>query len=210
MASGAHTGDSPPTKLHSAVTPNAAIGSRTYAEYQAKLQRSDFASSAPIIQDELWLASFDGAGRCLEWNYHVPSGENSLNVPRNLPALDGNGVRPHTTVVSSHDFRTLLRNPDEHVAYRIFIVTVGNKAIASRTKDVLGLGLDLRPEIFEYAQMCVENPNSEGRGVFPRSWHKFPPALRVGANALCVLEAGLEKATNTGICNLPVSYNYIS
>jgi len=210
MASGTHTRNPFPTKSHPPATPKAVTGFASYAEYLAKLGRSTVESSDHLSDDEMWLASFDRGGRCLEWNYWDPSKENSLDAPDNLPALDGNGVRPDMTILSSHGFRTVLQIPDENVAYRVVMVATGFDAIAPRTKDILGLGLDLGPEIFEYAQMCVENPYIGRHGALPRPWHKVSPALRIGQNALCILEAGSETASKTGIHNVPISHRYVS
>lgn len=83
-------------------------------------------------------------------------------------------------------------------------------AIGSNTQDILGLGLNLGPESFEFAQNCVENSYFEGHRVLPRPWHKAPPALHLGKNVLYILEPGPEKASKTGICNLTVSCGYVS
>ena len=210
MTSGAHTGDSLPTNLHSPVTAKTATGFGSYEEYLWKLKGSTGSFNSCSTIDELWLGSFDENGRCAEWAYYDLGLENRLEVPTNLPALDGTGVRPHMAVLSADAFRTVLQNPDERVSYRVVLVTAGRHGISSHTKDILGIGLDLGPEFFEYAQMCVDDPRIRGRVVLPRSWHKVPPALRVGRNALCMLEAGLGKATKTGIRNRPFSSSHVS
>jgi len=207
MTSGAQTGDSLPADLHSPATPKAATGFGSYAEYLEKLERlSDPAEYASA--DELWLASFNEDGRCTGWNYCVTSAETMLeaprNLPRNLPALDGRDVRPNTTGLSWPGFLTVLQTPGENVAYRVVIVTAGYRGISPPGKDILGLGLDLGPEIFEYAQIGGEPSHIGRRSVLPRPWHKVPPALRVGQNALCILETRPEKAPKTGTHNLIV------
>ena len=204
MTSDAHPRNSPPNDAHSPATPKAVARFGLYQEYLAKLERP-FAAITLTIHDELWLASFDRNGRCMEWNYCDPCRENSLNVPTSLPALNGIGVRPHRMNLSGHGFRTVLQTPDENVAYRVVLVTAGHDAITPETRDILGLGLDLRPEVFEYAQNCVYDPIFGTTGTLPRPWHRGSPALRIGQNVLCILEAGPGTASKTGIRNLPVS-----
>jgi len=205
MTTGAHTRDPLATKSHSPTTPKAPAGFESYAEYLAKLERSTIESHAYRSGDKLWLASFDEDGRCMEWNYCDPFREDNLDVPRCLPAPDGSGVRPHITVLPSQGFRTVLQTPNEDVAYRVVIVTAGYYAIVPQTKDVLGFGLDLGPEIFEYAQMCLNRPVA-----LPRPWHKVSPALRMGQNALCILEARPGRPSKTGIHNLTVPCRHVS
>jgi len=208
MTSGTQTGDSLPTNLHSPATPKAVTVFRSYAEYLEKLGRLSGNISGNIsgyaCHDELWLASFDEDGRCTKWNYCDTFPETMPDAPRNLPALDGRGVRPDTTSLSCDDFQTVLRSPGKNVAYRVVIVNAGYDGISPPGKDILGLGLDLRPDIFEYTQIVVENPHIRRHGVLPRPWHKVPPALRVGQNALCILEARPEEAPKTGIRNFTV------
>lgn len=112
MASGAHTGDSLPTNSHSPATPKAATGFRSYAEYLAKLERSPVKPSNTVSSDELWLASIDGDGHCMEWNHCYPHSENITKASEKLPALDESGVGQHTRALSPHGFRTVLKNPD--------------------------------------------------------------------------------------------------
>jgi len=201
MATGAHTGDPLSTTSHSPATPKVAPRFGSYAEYLAILERSTVERRVHRSGDELWIASFDEDGRCMEWNYCDPFRKDSLDVPRCLPAPDGSGVRPHITVLPSQGFRTVLQTPDDDVAYRVVLVTAGFDAITPQTRNILGIGLDLGPEVFEYAQICVGDPFPGKNGTLPRPWHKVPPALRVGQNALCILEAGPEEAPKTGIRN---------
>jgi len=206
MTSDAYTGDSLPINLHSPVTPKNTTGFVSYEEYLWKLKGSTCSCGSSPSTDELWLASFDEDGRCVEWAYHDLGLDNRLEVPS-----DGTGFRPHIAVLSLDAFRAVLQNPDERVSYRVVVVTAGGyHSISSHTKDILGIGLDLGPELFEYAQMCVGDPRIGSHCVLPRSWHKVPPALRVGRNALYILEAGLEKATKTGICNRPFARSHVS
>ena len=182
-----------------------------HAEYVAKLKRWPVQSNKTLRKEELWLATFDGDGRCMEWNYCEPSKEDSLEAPENLPALDGRGVKPQTTVVSPLGLQKLLQTRDKDVAYRVVIVTAGYMPFASETEEILGLGLDLGPEWFEYVQMCVQYPYYGRHGALPRPWHKSFPALRVGQNALCILEAGpAEASSKTGIRNSTFSGGHIS
>ena len=208
MTTGANTGDSLPTQSYSPATTNANTGFGSYAEYVAKLKRWPVQSNKTLRKEELWLATFDGDGRCMEWNYCEPSKEDSLEAPKNLPAPDGRGIRPQTTVLSSQGFRQVLQTPDEKVAYRVVIVTAGFEAFASQTEDILGLGLDLGPDLFEFAQECVKVPYFDD--ALPRAWHKSFPALRIGHNALCILEARPEEASRTGICNLTDLCDHVS
>jgi len=210
MATGAHTGDPLSTTSHSPATSEVAPRFGSYAEYLAILGRSTVESRAHRSGDDLWIASFDEDGRCMEWNYCDPFRKDSLDVPRCLPAPDGSGVRPHITVLPSQGFRTVLQTPDDDVAYRVVLVTAGVDAITPQTRNILGLGLDLGPEVFEYAQICVEDPFFDTTGTMPRPWHRVSPALRIGQNVLCILEAGPETASKTGIRNLPVSFSHAS
>ena len=227
MASNACAGASFSSGAYSPADSKAASGFESYADYEAKLEQPSRRNCCPE-RDILWLASFDGDGHCLKWDYcdtlekdSIEYGytlgydpvkycnaheKDSLHIPRNLPAVDGSGVRPYTAILSCHEFRMALQTPKNNVAYRVVIISAKFRPTSSQTKDILGLGLDLGPEIFDYAKMCMGDP-CNGR---QRPWYKTFPALRIGRNVLCILEDAPGTASKTGIYNRPAVCNYAS
>jgi hypothetical protein len=108
------------------------------------------------------------------------------------------GIRPDTTVLSSSDFKALLQNTDENVPYRI-VIAAGHREVPSPTiEDILGLGLDLEPEIFDYAKSTVGPTEYIRKDEFPLPWFRDAPALRIGSNVLCILEKTPERRSKTG------------
>jgi hypothetical protein len=65
-------------------------------------------------------------------------------------------------------------------------------------RDVLGLGLDLEPEIFDYIDSTVENSEYQWENDSALPWVKDIPALRIGSDVLCILEKAPERKSKTG------------
>ena len=211
MVPGASSGDSSSSGLYSPVESKTAIGFNSYAEYLSKLERS------PVVSDlsdrdemRLWLASFDGEGHCMEWSYCNLSNQNRFDVPEGLPAKDGTGFTPHTSALSSHDFRTSLQSPAENVVYRVVIANCAYHGPDSRMEDILGLGLDLGPATFDYTKTCLKQAFFANENDFPRPWYKDCPALQIGESVLCILEAVPEEARKTGMVYGPSPCKLIS
>ncbi|CAN9171821.1 unnamed protein product [Alternaria alternata] len=97
----------------------------------------------------------------------------------NQPPIDVEEIGPDTTFLSSSDFQTLLQTTDENVPYRI-VIAVSNRVVPSRMiEDVLGLGLDLEPEIFDFVKGTVEATAYIPEDDFPLPWFKDAPALPI-------------------------------
>jgi hypothetical protein len=65
-------------------------------------------------------------------------------------------------------------------------------------EDVLGLGLDLEPEIFDYVKSTPVVARYIPDDEFPLPWFKDAPALRIGSDILCMLEKTPERKSKTG------------
>ncbi|CAN9164368.1 unnamed protein product [Alternaria alternata] len=65
-------------------------------------------------------------------------------------------------------------------------------------EDVLGLGLDLEPEIFDYVKSTREITRYMSEDEFPLAWFKDAPALRIGSGVLCILDKAPERKSKTG------------
>jgi hypothetical protein len=206
MASGASAGHSFPDGLHPPAHPKAAAEFQSYAEYLEKLNRSKnvdvWRTSTGKI---LWLASFDGNGCCVKWDYcDGPDDDQPYRPPQShRPALNGSGAEPPTKALNSTDFQELLRTPENNVIYRVVIATTARGRCTPWQEDILGLGLDLGPEIFDYAT-CNVKDQAYGTRLLPRPWFKDCPALLIGDDILSFLEAAPGKAPRTGMHSIQI------
>jgi hypothetical protein len=84
------------------------------------------------------------------------------------------------------------------VHYRI-VIAATNFGVPSRSmQTVLGLGLDLEPEIFDYVLSTLKVPKSMPANMFPLPWVKDAPALRIGSDVLCILGNTPKRTSKTG------------
>lgn len=188
-------GDGLPSVSRPYVQPEAAAEFQSYAEYLARLDRSPFSPHYLPLGEQLWLASFTEDGRYIK-RYTCILRDTTYS--RNLPAVDVEGISPGATVLSSADFRTLLQTTDEDVSYRIIIAAPDHNGPSHMLEDVLGLGLDLEPGIFDYVKSTVEDTCYIPQNEFPLPWFKDAPALRIGSDVLCILERTPERTSKTG------------
>ncbi|KAH8635903.1 hypothetical protein IG631_07737 [Alternaria alternata] len=187
--------ESLPSGSHPSAQPEPVARFQSYAEYLACLDRSPFQPRYRSDEEQLWLASFTEDGRYIKrYTCILPDTMNSTN----LPSVDVEGIRPDTTVLSPSDFRTLLQTTDESVSYRIVIAASDHIEPPRMLEDVLGLGLDLEPEIFDYVKSTVEDISYMPPVEFPLPWFKDAPALRIGSDVLCILERKPERRSKTG------------
>ncbi|CAN9142871.1 unnamed protein product [Alternaria sp. RS040] len=194
MPDNTSSGESLPNGSHPPAQPEPAAKFQSYAEYLACLNRSPFQPSYRGSEEQLWLASFTEDGRYIE-RYTCILKDRSSPI-RPPPGVGGIGT--DTTVLSSSDFRALLQTTDDNVPYRIVIAASNRPVTSSMTEDVLGLGLDLEPEIFDYVQSTVDFRENMSAGDFPLPWVKDAPALRIGSDVLCILEKVPERKSKTG------------
>jgi hypothetical protein len=123
-----------------------------------------------------------------------------VRTRRYPPAVDENGVEHDTPILSSSEFQTLLQATNEDEACRLVIVTAGFWGHSSQVEDILGLGLDLEPEIFDFVKSRVEAKDMGLHdGNFPMPWFRDCPALSVGHHVLCILETTPMRKSKTGI-----------
>ncbi|CAN9404564.1 unnamed protein product [Alternaria alternata] len=188
-------GDGLPSVSHPYAQPEAAARCQSYAQYLARLDRSPFSPHHLPVEEQLWLASFTEDGRYIK-RYTCILGDSSM--PKNPPAVNIEDIRTNTTDLSSSDFRTLLQTTDENVPYRI-VIAASKLGVPSRMmEDVLGLGLDLEPEIFDYVKSTREITRYMSEDEFPLAWFKDAPALRIGSGVLCILDKAPERKSKTG------------
>jgi hypothetical protein len=189
------SGESLPSGSHSSAQPEPAARFQSYAEYLARLDRSSFQPRYRYGEEQLWLASFTEDGRYIKRYACILR---DTRTPTNLSSVDVEGISPDTTVLSSSEFETLLQTTDENVPYRI-VIAATNLSVPSRMiEDVLGLGLDLEPEIFDYAKSTVWPTGYVRQDEYPLAWFRDAPALRIGSNVLCILETTPERKSKTG------------
>ncbi|CAN9234975.1 unnamed protein product [Alternaria alternata] len=188
-------GDGSQSGSHPSAQSEPAASFQSYAEYLARLDRSPFQPRYRHDAEELWLASFTEDGRYIKRYICILR---DYNNSTNLPPVDVEGIEPDTTVLSSSDFRTLLQTTDENVHYRIVIAATSLWVPSRMTEDVLGLGLDLEPEVFDYVKSTVEPSEYIPKDEFPLPWFRDAPALRIGSNVLCILEKTSERKSKTG------------
>jgi hypothetical protein len=200
MASGAGTGHSSPDGLHPPAHSKAAAGFQSYAEYLKKLNRSHDLDTWHDSLAVLWLASFDVNGCCMKWDYC--DGDQSYRRTYR-PAFNGSGEEPRTNAQNSTEFQKLLRTPEENVTYRVVIASTADGRCLPWQQDILGLGLDLGPEIFDYAT-CGFDYHTHGVQLLPRPWYKDCPALLIGENILSFLKTTLGKAPRTGMHSIQI------
>jgi hypothetical protein len=200
MPDNTSSGDSLPSGSHSSAQPEAAASFQSYAEYLARLDRSRFSPHYLGSGEQLWLTCFTEDSRYMERYTCIPRESTDPNpIPMNQPPIDVEEFGPDTTFLSSSDFQTLLQTTDENVPYRI-VIAVSNRVVPSRMiEDVLGLGLDLEPEIFDFVKGTVEATAYIPEDDFPLPWFKDAPALRIGTAVLCILERTPERKSKTGI-----------
>ena len=189
------SGESLPSGSHPSAQPEPAARFQSYAEYLAHLDRSPFQTRYRHDVEQLWLASFTEDGRYIKRYTCILR---DYNNSTNLPLVDVEDIGPDTIVLSSPDFRTLLKTTDENVPYRIVIAATSLWVPSRMTEDVLGLGLDLEPEIFDYVKSTVEPSEYIPKDEFPLPWLRDAPALRIGSNVLCILEKTSERKSKTG------------
>ena len=84
------------------------------------------------------------------------------------------------------------------MAYRIIIAATDSGVPSPTIEDILGLGLDLEPEIFDYAKSTVWPTGYVRQDEYPLAWFRDAPALRIGSNVLCILETTPERKSKTG------------
>jgi len=195
MPDNTSSGESLPSGSHPSAQPEPAARFRTYAEYLACLDRSPSRPDYRGDEEQLWLASFTEDGRYIK-RYTCTLRDRTM--PTNQLVIDAEGVRPETTVLSSSDFQTLLQTTNRNVPYRI-VIAASNLAVPSHMiEDVLGLGLDLQPEIFDYIKSTRDFTGYTREDEFPLPWFKYAPALRIGGDVLCILENTPERTSRTG------------
>lgn len=193
-------GNSLPSGSHPSAQPEPAARFQSYAEYLARLNRSPFLLPDQLLpgqsrKERLWLASFTDDGRYIErYSCIIRYSRRS----KNLPAVDDEGIRPGTTVVTCSDFRTLLQTTEENVAYRIIIAATDSGVPSPTIEDILGLGLDLEPDIFDYVKSTLMLSRYVRQNDFPLPWFKDALALRIGSDVLCILEKTPERRCKTG------------
>lgn len=199
MSDNTSAGDSLVGGSHSSAKPDAAVGFQSYAEYLVHLDRSPFPPSYPTrfppFEEQLWLASFTEDGHYIK---RYTCFLRDFGMPTDLSSVDMEDIRPDTTVMSSADFRTLLQTTDENVSYRIVIAASYTGLPSRMIEDVLGLGLDLEPEIFDYVKSTSVVARYIPEDEFPLPWFKDTPALRIGSDMLCMLEKTPERKSKTG------------
>ncbi|KAB2109628.1 hypothetical protein CUC08_Gglean010459 [Alternaria sp. MG1] len=189
------SGESLPSGSHPSAQPEPAARFQSYAEYLALLDRSNAQFHFRGSEEQLWLASFTEDGRYIK-RYTCTIQDPILTTSQ--PAINAEVIRSDTTVLSSSDFQTLLQTTNENVPYRI-VITASNLVVPCRTiEDVLGLGLDLEPEIFDYIKSTGEFTGYRQENEFPLPWFKDAPALRIGGDVLCMLENTPERTSRTG------------
>jgi hypothetical protein len=189
MADNTSAEDGPPSGSYPSVQLEPAARLQSYADYLARLDRSPFESHYLGSEEQLWLASFTEDGRYIKRDTCILD---DSDRPKNPPAVN--------TILSPSDFRTLLQTTDENVPYRI-VIAASNRAVpSSMMQDILGLGLDLEPEIFDYVNSTIEATKYLSERAFPLPWVKDAPALRIGGDALCILEKAPERKSKTGTC----------
>jgi hypothetical protein len=205
MASGASAGHSSPDGLHPPAHSKAAAEFQSYAEYLEKLNRSHNVDACHRSSAVLWLASFDGNGCCMKWDYcDGPDDDQPYRPPQpHRPALNGSGAEPPTKALNSTGFQELLRTPEKNVIYRVVIAANTQGECSPWQKDILGFGLDLGPEIFDYAT-CNFRHDAFSIQPLPRPWFKDCPALLIGDNILSFLEATPGKAPQTGMHSIQI------
>ena len=189
------SGESLPSGSHSSAQPEPAARFQSYAEYLAHLDRSPFQTRYRHDVEQLWLASFTEDGRYIKRYTCILR---DYNNSTNLPLVDVEDIGPDTIVLSSPDFRTLLKTTDENVPYRIVIAATSLWVPSRMTEDVLGLGLDLEPEIFDYVKSTLMLSRYVRQNDFPLPWFKDALALRIGSDVLCILEKTPERRCKTG------------
>ena len=197
MSSNASAGNCSPGGSRSSAYSEPAASFKTYAEYLATLERSPIPYEYDI-KENLWLGGFTESGQWIKWYHCRPSNQGTFTMPRNLPAVDGNGFRPDISVVSASEFQTLLRTTDEDVAYRVVIVSTGPEGRSTQVEDMLGLGLDLQPEILDYTRIRIEDICSANERNLPLPWFRDCPALSIGDNVFCISEVALRRRRGTG------------
>jgi hypothetical protein len=195
MPDNTSSGESLPSGSHPSAQPEPAARFQSYAEYLAHLDRSPFQTRYRHDVEQLWLASFTEDGRYIKRYTCILR---DYNNSTNLPLVDVEDIGPDTIVLSSPDFRTLLKTTDENVPYRIVIAATSLWVPSRMTEDVLGLGLDLEPEVFDYVKSTVEPSEYIPKDEFPLPWFRDAPALRIGSNVLCILEKTSERKSKTG------------
>jgi hypothetical protein len=199
MPSDTNAEDRLPSASRSSAQPKATAGFQSYAKYLANLERTPKYERSNSTEN-LWLASFTENGRCIRWYYCCPFDESAPSTPIHLPTVDESRTRSDTLALSSSEFQTLLQTTDKNVAYRVIIATIGFEERYSRTKDILGLGLDLEPEVFDYVESRADYTKLSPKDRLPLPWFRDCPALRIGEHVLCILEATLGRTSETGIC----------
>ncbi|RYO65534.1 hypothetical protein AA0116_g2903 [Alternaria tenuissima] len=188
--------ESLPSGSHPSAQPETATRFQSYAEYLARLDRSPFQPQYQGSEERLWLASFTEDGRYIKRYTCILRHDSVLKGPT---SLEVEGIRPDTTVLSSSDFRALLQTTDENVPYRI-VIAAGHRTVPSpMIEDVLGLGLDLEPEIFDYMKSTVAFQRYTRQENFPLPWFRDAPALRIGSDVLCILDKAPERRSKTAI-----------
>lgn len=195
MLDNTSTGDGLPSGSHPSAQPEPAARFRSYAEYLARLDRSPFQPTYRDDEEQLWLTCFTEDGLYMKrYTCILRNTRNSAT----LPSVDVEDISPGTTVLSSPDFRTLLQTTDENVPYRTVIAASNRVVPSTMLEDVLGLGLDLEPEIFDYVKGTVEATEDISEGEFPLPWCRDAPALRIGSDVLHILEKIPERKSKTG------------
>jgi len=206
MEDGAGPADSFTSGVHSPTDSKAAARFDSYREYVAKLKC--LPTNAYYPEGELlWLASFNGNGHCIGWDYCDFSDPKASEARRLPPEEEGSGFRPsHASVLPPPRFCTLLQTPDKDVVYRVIIVAVGHEGYSSKIHKPLGLGLGLGEDIFLYVSANIYADSSPN---LPQPWSRDFPALRVGGHTLCIPENASGKAPKTGIHEAPTPCSWV-
>jgi hypothetical protein len=188
MPDNTSAGDGLPSGSRPSAQPEAVARFQSYEEYLAHLDRSPIPCPSLGYDEQLWLASFTEDCRYIK---------RYICMPTNQPAIDVEGSGPDTTVLSCSDFLALLQMTDEDVFYRV-VIAASNHGPSPMMQDILGLGLDLEPEIFDYITSTADITGEIPEYEFPLPWFKDAPALRIGSDVLCILKNTPERRSKTG------------
>jgi hypothetical protein len=141
------------------------------------------------VPEGLWLARFSNEGRCIQWyRYWKPSNSTSI-----LVRPDGTKTPTRSAcelVTTPEEMQQLLHIRDECVTHQIVILALPTSENPSDDIiDILGLGLDMKPPIWDCMQEHSRRTSWRGLNTLPRPWAKDCPVFRIGDHSIGILDA---------------------
>ncbi|KAF2786191.1 hypothetical protein K505DRAFT_399794 [Melanomma pulvis-pyrius CBS 109.77] len=141
-------------------------------------------------EEDMWLLRFLKNGEpALSYRYHDSSESDTIS---SLTSGSGDPANDHEVITSSDEFQVLVGSSGHDCDYQVAILALREDNVPSiRNINILGLGLDMAPDIWEYLCSGYASTLSRRRGdqLNRHAWIDKDQFIEVGDHMMVVLPA---------------------